>query len=91
MTDIFQVIMFASRPDTTLGSSGPNIIPLLFSNKHLFKLNHTGVGKQEGGVIMGNKGRRFNNSMPLVGKKIEESGSYFVTFHRKMYNLYSVP
>ena len=56
IADIFQVIMLAPGPHTALRSSGPQIIPLLLPGKKPFKLHHAGIGKKQGGIILGHQG-----------------------------------
>jgi hypothetical protein len=39
-TDIFQVVVFSSRPDGFLGACRPGVTPVFQAEKTVFKLDH---------------------------------------------------
>jgi len=53
IADILEVVVLSSGPNTTLAGCGPVIIPLVLSHEDRFKLDHSGIGKQQRRVVCG--------------------------------------
>jgi hypothetical protein len=68
MADILQVVMFAAGPHATLNGGGPDIIALFLAHEDPFKLDHAGVGEEQGRIVMGHQRRRIDNRVAPGGK-----------------------
>ncbi len=51
VTDIFQIVVLAAGAHAALRRRGTGVAALVLSEKHVFKLHHARVGKQQGGII----------------------------------------
>ena len=80
---VFQVIVFPPRPDAALRRSGTTVWPLLDTQKNILELHHAGIGKQQRWVVVGHQAATGHNSVPLAGKILQESITYFSTFHKQ--------
>jgi hypothetical protein len=78
---VFQIVVFSTGPNAFLRGSGTNVISLFFTDKGALKLNHPGVGKQQGRVVVRNQRRTSHNSMMMFLKVIQKNFSYFVARH----------
>ena len=66
LSDILQVIVLATCPDTFLRRSGANVIPFFSSQEDVLKLIHTCIGKQQCWIIGRHKRRAFDDAMPML-------------------------
>jgi hypothetical protein len=66
--DIFKIIMFTTSPNTALTGGGPDIIPSVFTHEDRLKLDHAGIGKKQGWIILGHERRTFHHSMAMLGE-----------------------
>ena len=53
VTNVFQIVMLAACPHATLTGGGAAKTQLFAPQKHILKLHHPGIGKQQGRVITG--------------------------------------
>jgi len=56
ISHVFQIIMLAAGPDAFLGGYRAEIVSFFLAEKGALELHHTGIHKQQGGVILGNQG-----------------------------------
>ena len=70
ITDVFQIIVLAARANAALGRGCANIVALLCTEKQIFKLHHSGIGKQQSGVIPGYQTTTRHNTVLLAGKVV---------------------
>ncbi len=56
ISHIFKIIVLSTGTYAFLGSYGGGIVSFLVAGKGQFKLHHTGIGEQKGGIIPGHKG-----------------------------------
>ena len=70
---VFQVVVLAAGPDALLGTGGPGVGPGVFSQEHLFKLHHPGIGEQQGGVPGGHQGGTGHPGV-AVGREEAQKG-----------------
>ena len=55
ITHVFQVVVFASGPDTFLRSDCPGVASLFFPQEKALELDHPCIGKEERRVIPGDE------------------------------------
>jgi len=55
ITDILKIIMFASRPHTALACGRSNVVAFFLAHEYKLKLDHSGIGKEQGRIILGDK------------------------------------
>ena len=68
----FQVVVFTAHPQTFLRIGHPEIFGGSLSQKNVFKLVHSGIGKHQAGIVFDHHrcGRYY--LMPLGGKEVFE-------------------
>jgi len=81
ITDVIQVVVFTTRPYTTLASYRPRIAPVFTEGKTVLKLNHACIGKQQRWVITGHKGRRLNDRMTFAFEVIQKCAAELTAIH----------
>jgi hypothetical protein len=72
-TDILQVVMLAPGPDTLLATGRPLVGKLVRPDKDIFELDHAGVGKEKGRVVLGDQGGRSNEVMAVPSEILQET------------------
>ena len=82
--DVFQVVVFSTGSDSLLRGGRPLVLPFFFTEKHPFKLNHTGIGKEQGRIILGNQGRTPHHLMVMFFKIVEKCSPYFISGHKRI-------
>src|SRR5690606_773335 len=80
ITDIFQVIVLATGPDTLLGGCAAGIRTLFQTQKAVLELVHPRIGKQQGGIVAGNQGTGAHPLMPFFLKNSREGSRKFTPF-----------
>src|SRR5262245_10867257 len=76
-----QIIVFTACANTFLRRSSAHIFTLLHAEKCIFKLIHTGVGKQQRRIVGRQQGRGTDACVPMVLKILQEKFANFVTSH----------
>ena len=69
ITNVFQVIVLATGAYAALGGDRSLVGPLILPQEHIFELNHTCVGKKQGGVVVWHQ-RAGRNYLMAVARKI---------------------
>ena len=78
---VFQIIVFAARPNTALGGHRTVVRSLVLTQKNVFELHHTRVGKQQSGVIMWNQRAARDSFVTASHKIIQEFLPNSTGFH----------
>src|SRR5262245_32102777 len=81
MSDIIQVVVLPTGPDTFLAAGRHRVGALLASEKNIRELIHPGVHEEQGWVLSRNQGRTWDDGVTPVRKEIEESPANFGTLH----------
>lgn len=80
--------MLSRGPDTFLGVDCPFVVPCTSLQKYVFELVHTGIGKQQGGIIQRHNGGRADEFVAFGLKKGDKLLSDLLGgFHGKKYGL----
>ena len=72
IADVFQIIMFAASTHAFLAAGGARVGAFIKAEKHVFKLIHARVGKQQGWVAVRHQWARSHDLMAFARKKIEK-------------------
>ena len=78
-TDIFEIVVFSSRPHALLGRGRSPVVALFQAEKDIFELIHPRIGEQQRGVIGRRKRRRMHLPVTLLDKKVQEFAPNFGT------------
>src|SRR5260370_35606130 len=70
--DGVQVIVFSPRPDAFRRAGGTPVVPLLATGEDVLELDHPGVGKEQGWVVLRDQRRRGNPTMHALLKAGQE-------------------
>ena len=57
ISDVFQIVVFAAGPKAALYGHGPRVGTRLPAQKNVLELDHTGVGEQQGRIVVRHQGR----------------------------------
>lgn len=68
-SNLFEIVMLAADTDAFLRIGGADITAPARPEEHIFKLVHSGVGEQEGRIVVRNHRRARNDRMLPVGKE----------------------
>jgi hypothetical protein len=77
--DIFEVVLFATRPDAFLRSGGAQIFAFLQSQKRVFELIHPRIGKKQRRIVGGDQGRTLDHPVSVIFKIFQEVLSQLVS------------
>jgi hypothetical protein len=72
MADIFEIVVFAARPNAFLRAGGPGIPAHFLTQEEALELDHARIGEQQGGVVPRNEGRTPYDFVALVSKIVEK-------------------
>ena len=72
IADIFQVIVFATGTNATLGGGGPVVWPFVPSEEYIFELHHTGISEQQSRIVQRHQWAAGDLLMAFGCKEIEE-------------------
>ncbi len=81
ISDVFEVIVLASGPDTPLTGHGTTVIPAFVPKEGILELDHAGVGKQQGRVVPGNQLARGYTLVAALAEELEKGSADFHTGH----------
>jgi hypothetical protein len=79
--DVFQVVVFPTRPNALLRAGGPGIGSFLLPQKNILELNHPRGREQEGRVIRGDKRRALDDLMLVSLEVLQKSFTNLGGFH----------
>ena len=65
LSNLVEVVVLATRPHALLRRRGAHVIAFLDAQKRVFKLIHSGVGKQQRRVVRRQERRRTHGRVPL--------------------------
>ncbi len=68
ITNVIQIVMLTSSPNAALTAYRSRVITPLLTGENLLKLHHPGVGEKKGGIIMGDQGRAWHQSVLFCDK-----------------------
>ena len=72
ITDIFQIVMFAAGPNTTLSRSRTSIRTLVCPEKNILELYHSRVCEQQRRIITRNQRAARHNLVPGICKVLQK-------------------
>ena len=75
--DVFQIVVLAAGADAFLRSRGAGVGALVFAEKNVFELNHSGVSKEEGRIVFGNETGTRDDRCDRFFRSISETWSEF--------------
>jgi hypothetical protein len=81
LTYVFQVVMLAGDANALLRVYHTTMIRSFLPQEYGFELVHTGVGKDEGRIVLRNQGSAADERVSLPLEKFDELLSYFVGGH----------
>ena len=81
ITDILQVIMFATRTHAALRRGCTCIRTFVLPQKHIFELNHPRIGEKQGGIISRNQRAGRHNGVPFGFVETKKLFPDFGAFH----------
>jgi hypothetical protein len=70
-----------------LAGDGLRVRSLILAHEHHLELNHTGIGEEQGGIILGDEGRTVDDGVSFAFKVPEKLRSNFATFHEQVNSL----
>jgi hypothetical protein len=70
--------VFAANTQAFLGINSARIFPLSNTEKHILKLVHPGIGKQQRRVTGWYQGGTRDDCMPAFAEVFQETGSDFI-------------
>src|SRR5690625_1438148 len=77
VADVFKVVVFTAGAHAALRAGGTLVGALFIPQKHMFKLHHARVGKQQRGVVTGDQRTAGYGGVALVFKIMQKGGAYF--------------
>ena len=81
VTHIIEIVMLSAGTNTTLGSHRAVIGSFVLPQENILKLHHTGVGKQQRGIVMGHQRAAGHDFVPVCSEVIKELLSDVPSFH----------
>ena len=79
--DFIQVVVLSAGPNAFLAACRGRVVSLLSSKENVLELVHPSIDKQQCGITGGHKGRAFDNAVPAILEKFEESPADLITSH----------
>src|SRR5579862_2823444 len=76
-SDVFEIVVLASRAHAFLRSRGPSVVALFQSEKDVLELVHAGIGEQQGGVVLRHERRGMHLAVPLLNEKVQKLTANF--------------
>src|SRR5262249_26175831 len=75
VTDVLQIVVFATRSYYALARCRANVVPLVLAEEHVLELHHAGIGEQQSGVVTGDERARRHDRMAVLTEKLEEGAA----------------
>ena len=72
ISGVVQIVVFATRPHTSLRRHRSRIAALVVTQENVFELHHAGVRKQQCRVVSRHQWRARDDLMVVVTKKLQE-------------------
>ena len=72
VTNVIEIIVLATGPNTTLRGYRPLIGALVLAQEYILELDHTGIGEEQRGIVMRYQRAAGNDLVTVIRKVIEE-------------------